>query len=406
MSYFFKQLKFVKWRDILACFVFLFAWPVSLVYRLKRKDLWLVCERKDEARDNGYWFYKYMRESHPEKDCVYAIDKKSPDYEKVKNIGGQVIPFGTFKHWVYYLTAKVNISSQKEGKPNAAVCHLLEIYGIRKNKRVYLKHGIIKDDLKWHYYDVMKVWLYTCAAKREADYVLQKFSYPEDTVVLTGLCRYDNLDNSLTDKKEILIMPTSREWLARPVAEYEKYDDISHFENTEYFRCWKDLLSNESFNAFIEKNGLHVVFFLHPNMQKYSKYFKNISANIEVSDNRDYDLQTLMKKSALMITDFSSVYFDFSYMRKPLIYYHFDYEKYREGHYQEGYFSYRDDGFGAVEVTAAGVVDEFLRLAENNFEMPLEYRDRVENFFEFNDKNNCERVYRAITDKLKKQEKK
>ena len=146
MRHFFHQCKFVKPRDIAAIFTFLLALPVSWIYKRKRKNMWLVCERAAEARDNGYWFYKYMREQHPEQDCVYAIKRQSPDYEKVAAIGGEIIEFGSFKHWVYYLVAELNISSQKEGKPNAAVCYLLEVYGIRKNKRVFLQHGIIKDD--------------------------------------------------------------------------------------------------------------------------------------------------------------------------------------------------------------------------------------------------------------------
>lgn len=40
-----------------------------------------------------------------------------------------------------YLTAKVNISSQKGGKPNYAVCYLLEVYGILRNSRVFYNMG-------------------------------------------------------------------------------------------------------------------------------------------------------------------------------------------------------------------------------------------------------------------------
>ena len=56
----------------------------------------------------------------------------------------------------------------------------------------------------------------------------------------------------------------------------------------------------------------------------------------------------MIKKSALLITDFSSVFFDFGYMKKPIIYYQFDNELFRSNHYKEGYFSYERDGFGPV----------------------------------------------------------
>ncbi len=400
MNYFFKQLHFVKWKDIFACFTFLVALPLSWLFKLKHKNMWLVCERVDEARDNGYWFYKYMRENHPEKECVYAIKKSSVDFEKVKKINGKVIEAESLTHWIYYLAAEVNISSQKEGKPNAAVCHLLEIYGLRKNKRVYLKHGIVKDDLKWHYYDVTKMWLYICSSKREKDFCEKYFGYPKGSIVLTGLCRFDNLNDELLDKKTVFIMPTSREWLARPIKEYEKYDNIYDFSQTEYFKNWSAVLTDTHFNECIEKNDLNVIFFLHPNMQKYSEYFKGIKTKAKIKDSSQVDLQEMLKKAGLMITDYSSIYFDFAYMKKPLLYFQFDYEKFREGHYQEGYFSYKRDGFGAVCETPQKLVDEFCKIVKSGNVMPTEFENKVDDFFAFTDCKNCERTYKAIMEKL------
>ena len=48
------------------------------------KKYWIICERGYDARDNGYHFYKYMKENHPEQKVYYIIDKNSADYRKVK----------------------------------------------------------------------------------------------------------------------------------------------------------------------------------------------------------------------------------------------------------------------------------------------------------------------------------
>ena len=50
--------------------VFLLAalWPASALLRRTHRDyrrLWLVSERGIDARDNGYWFYRYLREQRP-----------------------------------------------------------------------------------------------------------------------------------------------------------------------------------------------------------------------------------------------------------------------------------------------------------------------------------------------------
>ena len=401
MKYFFNKLRFVKKGDVLAFILFFIALPCSFIYKMKRKHLWLVCERSNEARDNGYWFYKYLCEKHPEIDSVYAIKKVSEDYKHIKELNGNVIEFGSLKHWIYYLTAEINVSSQKEGKPNAAVCHFLEIYGMWKNRRVYLKHGIVVNDLKWHYYDVTKMWLYICSSKKEMNYCKKRFNYPENNVVLTGLCRFDNLDNHIMDNKTIFIMPTSREWLAHPIKEYQKYDDIYHFENTDFFKHWSDFLTNKSFNQMIENHNLEVIFFLHPTMQKnYTKYFQTLKTNAKIMINSDVNLQRMLKKAAVLITDYSSIFMDFAYMRKPELFFQFDYDKFREGHYQEGYFSYEKDGFGSVCYDSDSLFKELVKIVENDMKIEDKYKNRINDFFSFEDKNNCERTYKAIIDKL------
>ena len=120
-----KKLKMVKLSDIGQLFVFFIAIIPGLIYKLFRPHLWLVCEKKNEARDNGYWFFKFLREKEPSIDAVYAIDKEADDYKKVKDLGS-IVQFGSFKHWIYYIAAEANISSHNDGNPNAAVCHLFE----------------------------------------------------------------------------------------------------------------------------------------------------------------------------------------------------------------------------------------------------------------------------------------
>ena len=108
----FRKLRRVKFNDL----VQIWKLPVSLMfvpfYRMRYKNLWIVCEDKNEARDNGYWFFKYVRKTHPNQECVYAIAKSSPDYSKVQCLGNTV-EFGSLRHWILYLTSVKKISSQK-----------------------------------------------------------------------------------------------------------------------------------------------------------------------------------------------------------------------------------------------------------------------------------------------------
>ena len=61
-----------------------------------------------------------------------------------------------------------------------------------------------------------------------------------------------------------------------------------------------------------------------------------------------------------MLTDYSSVAFDFAYLRKPIVYAHFDKEAFFSGEhsYTAGYFDYERDGFGESDCVL-GFLDAF-----------------------------------------------
>ena len=75
-------------KDIFGIFKFLLILIPALLYKvyliLTKKELWLICEMSEMARDNGYAFYKYMKKNHPEIYTYYAIDKKYRKYHRVE----------------------------------------------------------------------------------------------------------------------------------------------------------------------------------------------------------------------------------------------------------------------------------------------------------------------------------
>lgn len=387
-----NKIKRVSLKDILSIFIFFSAIPRAILLKKKRKDLWLICEREDEARDNGYWLFKYIRENYPNEDVVYAIKKNSKDYNKVKDLG-EIIEYGSYRHWVYYLAASKNISSQKGGKPNTAVCYFLEVYGILKNKRIFLQHGVIKDDLEWLYYKNTKMRLFICGARPEYEYIKEKFGYPEGYVKYTGLARFDNLHDFKIKKNQILVMPTWRVWLDIPEMNKGNSDRNKNFTETTYFKKWYEFLNDKALLEYIEKNDLILIFYPHSNMQKYIKNFKTTSKNIKIADDKNYDVQNLLKESEILITDYSSVFMDFAYMKKPIIYYQFDKKDYREGQYKEGYFNYERDGFGPVVETIEDLLDKLINIKDQNIN---NYLIRQDNFFELYDTDNSKRNYEEI----------
>lgn len=395
MRNFFQKLKRVKLKDVIQIWKLLVSILPAIVYRCFQKDLWIICEDAMEARDNGYWFFKYLRENHPDQSCVYAISKESVDYSKVQKLG-KTVEYGSLTHWILYLASSKKISSQKAGNPNAAIFYFLEVYGILRDKRIFLQHGITINDSEWLYYKVTKMKGFICGAYPEYRYILGKFGYPKRNVHYTGFCRFDGLHDFQKDQKLVLIMPTWREWIADEDERLAIYEGTKEIPETNYFKHWNSFLKDKRLEGLAEKYGIRFVFYPHRNMQKYMEYFPESGKSIMIADSKDWDIQELLKKASLMVTDYSSVFFDFVYMKKPVVFYQFDYENFRKGQYGEGYFSYQNNPFGD-RVTR---MEEVFRLIEGYIEKDFSVSDTYlrahEKYFRLYDVNNCKRVYETI----------
>lgn len=394
MGDFWKKLRRAKITELLRGWKLLPAMMVAPFYRIKEKNLWIICEDPKEARDNGYFFFKYLREQHPEQHCVYAINKTSPDYTKVCSLG-ETVEYGSLRHWVLYLASKIQISSQKAGNPNAAVFYFLEVYGLLKNRRLFLQHGVTKDDCKWLYYDVTKMSRFVCGAYPEFEYVNNRFGYPKGSVCYTGMCRFDGLHSQIVDPSLILIMPTWREWIADEDHRLQEIEGTREISKTNYFVKWREFIQHPMLAELSEKYGVHFVFFPHRNMQKYMQYFPKSMKHIEIADGHKYEVQDLLKRASLMITDYSSVFFDFLYMKKPLIFYQFDYEQFRKGQYEEGYFMYKNNPFAKSYEDVSEVMVAVENSIQNHYSITPDYERAHADYFRLYDQNNSERVFRV-----------
>ena len=372
-------------------FLLFILWPVSAVLRRTNKayrHLWLVMERGFDARDNAYWFFRYLREQQPGINACYVIDSASPDRGRVAELG-RTVQWRSLRHYLMYLAADMLISTHVQpAAPDLMAYYHLRRIGIRpRGKQIFLQHGIIKDEMKWMRYPSLKVDFFASGGKLEYDYLVSEFGFPEGVVQYTGLCRFDNLIRGNVPSNEILVMPTWRG------SDYPKGE---RFYETAFYRKFQSMLDNPRLLALLEERDLRLIFYPHIELQTELDKFRSPSERIVLASWRDYDVQTLLMRCRLLITDYSSVFFDAGYMEKPVIYYQFDIGEFRKFHYQEGYFSYEEHGFGPVVEEEEALADAVCACAGNDFRMEKKYLDRLEAFYPVRDEQNCERTYQIL----------
>lgn len=360
------------------------------------KNLWIVSERGVDARDNGYHFFRYVRQTHPEVNICYIISKNSPDRKRVEELG-KVINYRSFRHFLAFILSEVKVSTHIVGySPDLYMFLKYEKKGKIKGIKIFLQHGIMKDKMPFYYRQNTSPSLFVCSAKREYEFVKRSFGHPEGVVRLLGLCRYDNLPLQSERKasgRKILLMPTWRFML-----DEKNWREVV---KSSWFQAFQDLLEDSRLASLLEENGDELLFYPHYKMQKFIRYFRAGSGAIKILDRGMADVQELLIQADILITDFSSVFFDFAYMGKPLLYYQFDREKFRKVHLQEGYFSYEQDGFGPVVETKNDLLEELENLLRGECSVKEPYKSRAEGFFAYRDKENCRRNYEAVLSLLK-----
>lgn len=353
------------------------------------RGLWLLAERGQEARDNAYHLFRHLALQHPELNICYVADKALPDYEHVQRFG-KVVQYRSFKHYVLCAASEVKISTHILGyTPDIEKYYMLDKLHAVHGRRVFLQHGILINDILWYHYPNVRTDLFVCTLPQEQEFIEHTFNYPRGVVQRLGLCRFDALAAAPPPKRRVLIMPT---WRAYAVENKTQ----PQFCQTEYFKRWQSLLSSPELDRLLELYGFSLIFYPHYEVQRFLGAFGTGSRRIQLAALGSCDVQALLTSSQVLITDFSSVHFDFAYLKKPVLYYQFDEEQYYAGHYKRGYFNYRTDGFGPVAIDADTLLRTLGTVLEHGCQMTGPYLQRTQAAFEQLEANCCERTYEAI----------
>ena len=361
----------------------------------KKQHICLVCEKfSSMAQDNGYYFFKHCMENNEQaylnKKILYIIDKKSPDYPKVAPYGQNIVSFMSLRHMCCLLAADLIISSDSKYHAYATQCrHSIFNRYIKKKKSVFLQHGVTalkRVDSIYGKGNRSACDLFIVTNTMEEKIILDNFGYEPAEIANTGFARWDVLKDCSQENRNILIMPTWRNWL----------DSVSDeaFENSAYFRNYMQLLNSERFSKILEKYDLQIYFYLHAKFQSHLKTFHIASDRINVLSFGDTPVNEMLMKCRMLITDYSSVCWDMLYQNKPTLFYQFDLDQYNEAH--GSYIDMHKDLFGDRAETSSELFDLIEKAAEHDFALKPAYARQRSEYFQFKDQQHSRQICKAI----------
>lgn len=381
----------IIWSVILLALIL----PISLVLKKskKYKNIWLIGERENEATDNGYALFSYIIDNNLHSNTFYIIKRKYSNLGQLIKYKNNIIYSNSIKHNLYYSLASMCISTQtRMATSNSLIAKYCKNFMPVRKKYVYLGHGLLKDHLTHLHVKSLKADLIIIDSYHEKEYLIKRLGYKKNQIALTGRPRHDLLTN-LSTGKDILIFPTNRLWISSMLK--QKLSE-KQFYKTLFYKNYQGLLNNEQLLSFAKKNNKKVIFYLHPNIMPYAKYFTSKSALVTIIQNCQPSIQYFIKHASMLVTDYSSVAFDFVYLNKPIIYFQFDKERFLKEQYPPGWFSYEQDGFGPILSNKEDVVNEIISMSNNGFILKSYYKKRTNNLFAYHDGQNRKRTVKAV----------
>lgn len=360
------------------------------------KKLWLICEKYAAmAQDNALYFFRYCMKELPKKEkkhILYVMDKTVPDYEAVREYDENVIQFMSFRYMIYLCAAQYLISTDAIrhfyiwDSPNSI---FKVLYQARKHL-IFLQHGVLgfkQCHRTFHKLGGNRMARFVVSSEYERDIVEKYFEYDREDILVTGLSRWDVLQNRADNaNKQILLMPTWRLWL--------EYASPEVFRESDYFQNYKAFLTDETLLSLLKREGITLYFYIHPKFREYIAEFENKSEQIQLIPFGTRPLNELLMSCHLLITDYSSVAWDVYHQEKPVIFYPFDIDTYEE--VQGMYMDLETEGFGDVVYTKQDLLNTIASYIQNGFKEKECYAQKRGVLLPYRDQDNSKRVYEQI----------
>lgn len=361
----------------------------------KDKEIWLYCDREN-IFDNAY--YQFLND-FSKNDGIerYYITDGLKDPSKYFNAEQRkrLIEFKSLKHKLLFLNCNkiltsfnsVSIISPFDGMSIKWYSDIVD-YEV-----IYLQHGILHANLPLLYSkersNVDKV---VVSSTFELENFKNIYNFRDNDLICTGMPRFDAVNTNEKPQRRILFSPS---WRKNLIGDYVNNTRVlfeDKFLTSPFFVQINDFLNSDKLAEILEKHDLVLDFKNHPIFSPYNHCFKVDNPRINIVES---DIE--MQNYALMITDYSSIVFDFVYLQRPILYFVPDYEHFRAG-VTHSYYKLDlplEEGFGEVTETADELLKGLEDIVGNDFKPKAIFDERMRDFF-ITKENHCEKLYNAL----------
>ncbi|WP_298834089.1 CDP-glycerol glycerophosphotransferase family protein [uncultured Planococcus sp.] len=346
----------------------------------------------EKYEDNAAVYHKYLLNNHKDQVTAYWMYDPKTSYAQKQKIENAV-PLGSFKNYLLFFRADYTFHGHSllyDIVPAADKFLFLN----RKTIITHVSHGIEgfkkiliqKEDVPL----LKRTDYFNCASQYEYELKLNKWKIPEQKLIITGFPRFDRYppNQPSTEVKNILMMMTWREWLFDLTKE--------EFIDSVYFKSTVGLLKHEGIQKLLSDHDLKLNIALHPFMKKFEKYFTGLTDNEHGIRFLDFNQETIeysIDHNDMLLTDITSVSWDFLYLNKPIIFYMFDQQEYLE---KRGTYLNMDTDLYGYKANSIDHVYEYLKkIIEEKITYNAWY-PKATDYIDYFDQDNCKRLTKRV----------
>jgi len=321
----------MRFKNLVDIFYSLTVFSASLVVK-EENNLWLFGAQGGYSySDNAKYFFEWLLDNHLNENCFW-VTKDKGIYEKLTSQGLPVIYF-------------YNISSLlKMAKAKYIVCTHShtgnDVYKFISSKKelITLWHGIPLKKMgklpkrKYRKYINMKNQpdLFLVTSCNDAELFSELYEIDRNKFFVATYPRVNDLISRAEDKKVILYAPTFRDGMD------QNYYEQHVFPTQSELQALNKSLVEFDYQFFIK---------MHPYVQADFPDLSEFS-NIELVPAFD-DVQGYLAQASILITDYSSIYFDYLNLDREIIFFIPDYDWYKQASNRGLLYEYEDVTPGA-----------------------------------------------------------
>ncbi len=347
--------------------------------------------------DNPKAIYQYMKKHYPDYKLYWSFDRRN--YHSLKdNVQRPLYRFGL--KWLFVMASAeflVTNSRMPHWIPKSKHATYIQTWHGTPLKKLGIDieeihmPGTTTENYKRNFTNEAKKWDMLISPNAYSTEIFKRAFQFENEVIESGYPRNDilNTDNNevkISQLKRNLKLPNDKKILLyAPTWRDNDFYEVGRYKLN--LQLDLEQMKTQLEGDYVVLIRAHYLVAEHLDLSSVDGFAFNVSSYPDINE--------LYLIADVLITDYSSVFFDYANLKRPMLFFTYDIEEYRD-QLRGFYFDFEKEAPGPLVKTTEAVIEEIKKLEMNNFQVDEHFEGFYRTFCSLEDGNASERVVQRV----------